>query len=282
MEQTAPATPSQTKPRPAAWKWGIYLTAGLLFLGWIFNTPTGLLGKADAVGYAVCHRIDLRSFHLGERTAPLCARCTGMYLGAVLGMVYQAILAPRRGNLPPKKIWLVLALLVVTFGLDGVNSYLHLSIMTQVFSFLPRFYDPSNVLRLLTGTGMGLVIATALYPSFQQTVWVDWKSLPAIGSLRSLFALMALGGLLDLLVLTENPLILYPLALLSAFGVLLLLTMVYTMVTLMAFRYENRFTRGRQLLLPLIVGFTLALGQVAMLDAVRFWLTRTWAGFPLS
>jgi uncharacterized membrane protein len=70
---------------------------GLVFIGWLINTPTGLLGKADAVGYAVCHRIDVRSFHLGERPLPLCARCSGMYLAAVLNIVYQAEVAQRSG-----------------------------------------------------------------------------------------------------------------------------------------------------------------------------------------
>ena len=29
---------------------------------WLSYTPPGLLGKADAIGYAVCHRISARSF----------------------------------------------------------------------------------------------------------------------------------------------------------------------------------------------------------------------------
>jgi hypothetical protein len=50
-----------------------------LLIAWLSLTPPGLLGKADAVGYAVCHRIELRSFHLDGRPLPLCARCSGMY-----------------------------------------------------------------------------------------------------------------------------------------------------------------------------------------------------------
>ena len=72
--------------RLETWNKLVVTAVFLLTLGWLLNTPAGLLGKADAVGYAVCHRIDLRSFNLGERQMPLCARCTGMYLGAVLGL----------------------------------------------------------------------------------------------------------------------------------------------------------------------------------------------------
>jgi len=65
----------------------------LLIIGFVVFTPEGLLGKADAIGYAVCHRIDLRSYHIGERPLPLCTRCTGMYLGAMLVSFFSTALA---------------------------------------------------------------------------------------------------------------------------------------------------------------------------------------------
>jgi len=260
----------------------IILPVVLLFIGWLFNTPEGLLGKADAVGYAVCHRIDARSFHLGNRQVPLCARCSGMFLGAILGLVYQAAISRRRGGMPPKRVALVLGLFVLAFGVDGVNSYLRLNKEMGLLTSAPQLYEPQNWLRLVTGTGMGFVIAAMLFPAFNQTVWEDWKNIPAISGLRSLGILVALGVILDLLVLTENPLVLYPLALLSAVGVLVLLTMVYTMVWLMIFRLENRFRLAQQLLLPLTGGFGLALLQIGLLNLVRYAFTGTWDGFHLG
>jgi hypothetical protein len=60
----------------SSWRLLIVTAFGLVLLGWLINTPAGLLGKADAIGYAVCHRIDLRSFFIGERQFPLCMRCS--------------------------------------------------------------------------------------------------------------------------------------------------------------------------------------------------------------
>ena len=57
---------------------GVFL---ILLVLWLINTPPGLLGKSDAVGYAVCHRIPSHSFYFGDRPFSLCARCTGQYLG---------------------------------------------------------------------------------------------------------------------------------------------------------------------------------------------------------
>jgi len=251
----------------------IFLSIGLLLLGWLINTPAGLLGKADAVGYAVCHRIDLRSFHLGDRQLPLCVRCSGMYLGAMLSLAYQALTRKRAGGFPPSKVWAVYGFFVLAFAVDGGNSYLHL------FPGVTGLYEPQNWLRLLTGTGMGLVIAGILYPAFNQTVWKDWKNIPSIGGLLSLAILLALALVMDWIVFSGNPLFIYPLALVSAAGVLVLLSMVYTMVLVMIFHTENRALRIRQLLLPLVGGFGLALVQIALLDSLRYFFTGTWDGF---
>jgi hypothetical protein len=77
------------------------ILAGLIIGLWLLGTPPGILGKADAIGYAVCHRIAERSFHTHDRPLPLCARCTGMYLGVIAGLAYFAE-ATRAG--PPAKI----------------------------------------------------------------------------------------------------------------------------------------------------------------------------------
>jgi uncharacterized membrane protein len=272
----------QTTSRVSVWqrpvKWGIVLTAGLLLIGWLFNTPTGLLGKADAVGYAVCHRIDARSFHLGNRQLPLCVRCTGMYLGAMWGLAFQVILGRRRGGIPSWRVWGILGVLVIAFGVDGLNSYAHL---IPAFH-LPSLYEPQNWLRLLTGTGMGLVMMVALFPVFNQTVWRDWENKPALVGWQSWSVLFGVALLLDGIVLTENPLVLYPLALISTGGVLVILTMVYTMIWLMILRRENRITRFAQLTFPLVGGFAVTLLQIIVLDLIRYWLTGTWGGLSLG
>lgn len=270
-------TTSRRLPLPVVGKWGLVLTVALLLFGWLLNTPPGLLGKADAVGYAVCHRIDGRSFHLGARALPLCVRCTGMYLGALLGLVYQGVFAHRRGRLPSLRAWIPLSLLVVAFGIDGLNSYAHLIPELN----LPSLYKPIQSLRLLTGTGMGLVMLITLYPVFNQTVWRNWIDLPAFASWRAWMGLFGLALALDLLTLTENPLVLYPLALLTPCIVVVILSMTYGILWLMIVRRENQITRSAQLTWPLLAGFATALVQIIALDFVRYLLTNTWGGILL-
>ncbi|PWH19709.1 MAG: hypothetical protein DDG59_02035 [Anaerolineae bacterium] len=266
----------KVRSNPQILKLTLIIAVGFLSIAFILISPEGLLGKADALGYAVCHRIDLRSFHLGDRPLPLCARCTGMYLGALLGLVFQFWVGKRCSGTPPRRVIVVFVLLGLAFALDGVNSYLTL------FPGLPHLYTPQNALRLATGSGMGLTIAALLYPSFQQTIWSEVRETAALQNLRQLFGLIFLAGVVNGLVLTQNPLILYPFALLSASGVLVLLTMVYTMLWVIVLRRENSFARWHELRMFLLVGFGFSLLQIFLIDIGRFLLTGTWDGFKIG
>ena len=248
----------------------------LLTIGFLVFTPEGLLGKADAIGYAVCHRIDVRSYHIGERPLPLCTRCTGMYLGAIIGLVFQHRFGKRCSATPPRRIIAIFAFLALAFAVDGLNSYL------TFFPALPHLYPPTNSLRLITGSGMGLVIAAMLYPAFQQSVYRQVRDEPALKTLSQVFSLLLSTAFLDLLVMSQNPLLLYPLALLSAAGVLILLTMIYTLLWIIVLRRENQYNHWREYATFIIAGFGFALLQIILIDLGRFLLTGTWDGFHIG
>lgn len=254
----------------------VFIVVGLLLIGWLFNTPDGLLGKADAVGYAVCHRIDLRSFHLGDRQMPLCARCSGMFLGAMLGLSFQFLRSERRAGMPDWRIWIILGLFVAGFAVDGLNSYLHL------FPGAPSLYQPSNLGRLLTGSGMGLVVASAIYPAFNQTAWKSLNMAPAIDGWRPLGVMILLTLLMDYLVWIENPLLLFFFALVGSLGVLALLTMIYAVFWLMLLKSDNKAERFADLAIPLALGFGTAIVQIGLFDLARYALTGGWDGFHLG
>jgi len=268
--------PQKRSPLPInSWVFVLAFLAGIMLVVWIELTPAGLLGKADAIGYAVCHRIDERSFHIGDRQLPLCARCTGMYLGALLGLVYQARLG-KKGGMPSLKFSIGLGLAFVLFAIDGANSYFHL------IPGAPTFYEPQNWMRLATGTGLGLGMAAVLWPVFHQSMWTNWSSQPLLSTWRQMAELIVLAIAINLLVLTENPLILYPVALLSAATVLGLLLIIYCIVWVMAFKRDNQHILFRQISVFLLAGFMTALAQVALSDLGRYYLTGTWNGFIIN
>jgi len=264
-------------------RWFVPAAALLAYAVWFYITPPGLLGKADAIGYAICHRIDDRSFQIGDRQLPLCARCTGEFFAAGISLLFFAIVSPRKSGMPGWKLGAPLLLFFVAFGIDGSNSYLYLLKQTSpgALDNIPNLYIPNNTLRLFTGSGMGIALASILFPAFNQSAWrqtdpqraLDWKKLGI---------LIGIVLLIDLLILTEHPAILYPTAFLSVLGVLALLVIVFSIVWVLIMREENAFDSLKQMWLPFIAGTTLAFLMITAIDLLRFTLTGTWGGLPLG
>jgi uncharacterized membrane protein len=278
MEQVSPQSRLHNLTR-----WFVPLAALIAFGVWFYVAPPGLLGKADAVGYAICHRIDERSFHIGDRQLPLCARCTGEFNAAAISLLFFAIFSPRKSGMPGWKLGAPLLLFFLAFGIDGSNSYLYLLKQTAdtALNNIPNLYIPNNTLRLFTGSGMGIALASILYPAFNQSAWKDSDPEPAL-DWKKLGALIGIVLLIALAILTEHPAILYPIAIVSILGVLALLSMVFIMVWMLIMQQENVFTHLREMWMPLLAGTTLAFLMITAIDLLRFRLTGTWGGFPLG
>lgn len=261
----------------------IPIAAILVFAVWFSFTPPGLLGKADAIGYAICHRIDERSFQLGDRQLPLCARCTGEFYAAGISLLFFAIVSPRKSGMPGWKLGAPLLLFLAAFAVDGTNSFFYLFKQTAAgaLDHIPNLYIPNNTLRLLTGSGMGIALACVLYPAFNQSAWKDTDPGRAL-SWKKLGILIGIVLLVNLAVLTESPIVLYPIAILSVLGVLALLVLVLSMVWILIMRQENEFVSLKQMWMPFLAGTTLAFLMIGAIDLLRFQLTGTWGAFPLG
>ena len=278
MEQTT----SQTRIAGLT-RWLVPLAALTAFAVWFFIAPPGLLGKADSIGYAICHRIDERSFQIGERQLPLCARCTGEFYAAAITLAFFAIVSPRKSGMPGWKLGIPLVLFLAAFGIDGTNSYIYLLKSTAGgrLENIPNLYIPNNTLRLFTGSGMGIALASVLYPAFNQSVWANENRERAL-SWKTLGILVGIVFLVNLAVLTDNPLVLYPVAILSVLGVLALLVMVFSMVWILMMRQENNFNSLKEMWMPILAGTTMAFLMITIIDLLRLRLTGTWGGFPLG
>jgi uncharacterized membrane protein len=274
MAENSTSDSRKRKP-PQTLKVLLLIFVGGLLLTWLILTPPGLLGKSDAAAYAVCHRISSHSFYFGDRPFSLCARCSGQYLGFLWGFFLQVVLARKRAGFPGR--WAVsgIVVMVLVYALDGLNSLFHLSPGLEAWSL----YAPHNTLRLFTGLGMGLSISGIYYPLMGQTIWKDYDPGPALKGIRD-YSLLIGGGIgIGLLVLSGNPLILYPLILLSTGGLMLLLTLLYTVIWILLKHRENSFGSWIDLTWWILAGFGSALFQIVLIDAIRFYATGTWSGF---
>lgn len=266
---------------PRRWKIaGVTAVVLIIMALYSVTDPARLSGSApllgaDYAGYAVCHRITSRSFTIAGRQMPLCARCTGMYLGVALTFGALALAGRRRWTqLPEWPILLALVGFVGLMGVDGVNSYTHF------FPNFPHVYTPQNWLRLATGLGTGLMMGAILFPALAQTVWREQIARPSLTSFRELEGLVLLAGLTAVLVLSNQPAVLYVLALVSGAGVALTLTALNSMILLIVLRRDAQAHSWRDAAFPLFIGLILAITQIGAISVFRYNWTGTMTGFP--
>ena len=91
----------------------------------------------------ICHRIPARTFNIKGHYFPVCSRCTGLYMGVVLCLIYISLFYILY---TPILLLLSVFMMIPTF-IDGI---------TQLFGF--RYSN--NILRFSTGliAGVGLII----------------------------------------------------------------------------------------------------------------------------
>jgi uncharacterized membrane protein len=251
----------------------ILLTAALLTI-WVAITPPGLLGKADAIGYAVCHRIPSHSFSFGDQSFPLCARCTGTFLGVFIGMVSSYRLGKRAGY-PGRKVLFVLGGFLLLFAVDGVNSFM------ELLNGQPLFYTPQNTIRLFTGIGVGIGMGSLLLPTFRQNLWAEIDERPILSTWLDLGITLLIAVLGALAILSGIPLFTYPLAFLSVLTIPLIFTLCFTILLVMLTGNTENYTSLRSAWFPLLLGFAITVALILLVDIGRYALTGTWAGFPL-
>jgi uncharacterized membrane protein len=265
----------RTEPEPTSPRWPrlTLVLVGLsvsIVLVLVAVPPHSVLGKADAIGYAVCHQIPERSFILAGRRLPLCARCTGTFLGALLGVTAMLLLGRHRASrLPPVAVLGLLVAFIGVWAFDGLNSYMTL------FPGAPYLYEPRNWLRLTTGLLNGLALIALVLPIYNFTVWREPVREPGIRSIWELLALLPVVALLVMVIQAEVGFLLYPLAILSSLGVVVLLVLINSMIAAVVLGREGYATSWRQVAVPLTVGAGLALLQITAMVLLRGYLTTT-------
>ncbi|MDP2966089.1 MAG: DUF2085 domain-containing protein [Pelolinea sp.] len=243
----------------------IILIAGIITANWILYTPHGFYEKAFAVGSSVCHQITSHSFSNSDTQFPLCARCSGLYLGSFIGLAYYFTQGKRKA-IPKRGFLLLLLFLFLAWAGDSVNSFIR--------DFLNRsiIYETTNMTRLVTGFGMGLVMSTALMTLFNLTVWKDGIDKPLFINLWQVAGYVFLSALAGWIMLSSNAIFFQVFAYISIVTVMIIITMLYTIFWIILFKKENSFTKWKSLGLFLIAGFAAAMLQVTLLNLLRQWV----------
>jgi len=240
-----------------------------LITTWVVLTPPGVDGKLHAAGYSVCHQLDSHSYSIGGKVLPLCARCTGTFLGLLISLIY---LYPRdkSGGFPSRAKTIVLVLFFVFFAVDGINSSLTL------LPGLKAFYSPSNLMRLASGLLFGISLTNLVLVLWNQTLWVDQNPAPVFHSWRQLGWLLLFCALAGTLIIADIPLLYYPVAILSTATIFLVLGMIYSLLWCIILKKENTLHLYRDGFRIFSAGIITVIVQVGVMDLVRYSLSGTW------
>jgi uncharacterized membrane protein len=103
------------------------------------------------VGSLVCHQIPERSFHLSGIQLPVCARCTGLYVGGAVGLA----------------LWLSRSHRALSFrAARGAILVTAVPTLVTLATAALGWWDPANVLRAAfaapVGVAAGAVVAAGL------------------------------------------------------------------------------------------------------------------------
>lgn len=223
-----------------------------------------LLAVTHAVGFSVCHQLLEHSLHMDRQQLPLCARCTGIYMGFLVGLMGLAVQGKLRASMLPS--WPLVGILLGSFvlmGLDGFNS-----LLTFLFG-APQWYQPTNLGRLATGTAAGASLALLLMPLLNDALWAKPDRSASVDDLGDLVGHAILASLAVALVNSEHPLMLYPSALAGAVGVVSALSVAGATLAASLSHCKVKGTTWIGARRPLLSGFAMATLAMALVGGTR-------------
>ncbi len=269
VEQAQPGASVAAKRTPRVWEppvWALLALAVayvVALAALVFLPGATLIERLRALDGGICAQLPGHSFYPDGQQLPLCARNTGVYLGFALG--FLTLLGAgrlRAARLPRLPVALALVGLVGLMALDGFNS-LFLDLR------LPHLYQPHNLLRLATGLGTGVAMATFLVPVANGLIWrrEDYHT--------PFFGLAQLGTIVPVLVIaflavaSQASWLLYPLAIFSSAGLVMALSLINLVFALAITNHVGRMDTIRQLFPVFSVAVALAIVELLALFALK-------------
>lgn len=213
----------------------------------------------ETIGYAVCHQIEERCLVFGEQVMPLCARCTGVYLGFIVSVIALILLAgeKKRGVKLPATPYLVILLafmLIMAF---------------DVFAQSRGLYLRNNQLSLFTGLLMGLSLANLILPVFNFTFWQRNDTIPLLDGRRFAW-LLGIMVLVFFGTIYLGLLLYWPLAAASIMGLIALYLSINSLVYMIVFKKENLGQTVKNMIPLSSIALAMTSVELYLIATIRF------------
>ncbi|MDR1775157.1 MAG: DUF2085 domain-containing protein [Actinomycetes bacterium] len=212
------------------------------------------------LGFGLCHQIHERSFDFFGLQWPVCARCSGIYLGLVAG--FAALLLAYRGRqrdgAPTVGFWIFAALSLLAMAADGFSSYL-------------GWRATDNLLRLLTGTAVGGTLAGLLYTMLVGNLARRCDPARPFAADRGLAWFVGAMLLVPVLADAAGPVIGYVMAVVTGLCIIVTFTLLVLVIVSLFRRVTGSVSRARDLLVPVLVSLPIGLLLIGGCYLLKAW-----------
>jgi uncharacterized membrane protein len=228
-----------------------------------FWPGASLVDRLMVLDGGICAQNPTHSFFPGGVQLPLCSRNTGIYLGFTCSLLWLAYSGRLRASgLPGRKAALILVLAALLMAEDGFNSLFR-------DLGLPHLYTPANPLRLATGLGMGAAMAAFIVPTASGVIWQEDDTRPSFARPRDLLPLLSILAVAFLAVASQASPLLYPIAILSSAGLVVVVTLLNLVLVLGLSGRIGRFTGWRGFIPLYAVFVAAAVGELVALFLLK-------------
>lgn len=181
------------------------------------------------IGYAVCHQLPERSIFIDNMQLPVCARCSGIYTGSLVSILFILFSSKRKSNVIPRMyIALIFLFFMFVMVADGLGSYTNL-------------YRTTNDIRFITGFLCGMSFPFFLYPILIDNLFEKKSELPVLNNFYELLLLVFLSISFYFLILHFNHFLFYPISIFIVAGIISLHYLIF--ITLISFISYNLYSR---------------------------------------
>ena len=212
------------------------------------------------LGFGLCHQMPERSFIYGGVQFPICARCTGIYVGiaATLLILFWLYRGAQRAGVPALPFFVGAAFATFAMGFDGFGSYL-------------GFYETTNFVRVLTGIMFGSAMGVVIYSILVDSLAKDRSYERILDTPRSVMWWVASIPLGLIFIYAVCPL-LGPLAA-GVIGFMIVATFWLISLVIIGLipRYQHSVERLRDTCMPLMWAFPIACAIILLCAFLQFW-----------
>ena len=175
----------------------------------------------------ICHQLPSKTLSLNGQFMPLCSRCTGIYTGLLIALVFQTISGRKKHGFPPISISLASILFILSMAIQVVGSH-----------FASWLED--NHVRFVTGLLCGSSVGIILFPLFNYFFFKETLDKPVIRSWTQYFSLVTLLVIVFVIHFSKNLFVFHFLSYTSVIGVIVTYFMVNIFLSTLILAWKRR------------------------------------------